>query len=95
MVLLMTVNPGFGGQKYIPAVTAKIKALRELLDARGLTHVLIEVDGGVNADTARLVAEAGAQVLVAGNAVFGEQNRTEAIRLIRESGQQGFERRNG
>lgn len=93
MVLLMTVNPGFGGQKYIPAVTGKIKALRGMLDARGLTSVLIEVDGGVNAETARMVAEAGAQVLVAGNAVFGEQDRAEAIRSIRASGLQGFEGR--
>ena len=93
MVLLMTVNPGFGGQKYIPAVTGKIKALRDMLDARGLTSVLIEVDGGVNAETARMVAEAGAQVLVAGNAVFGEQDRAEAIRSIRASGMQGFEGR--
>lgn len=95
MVLLMTVNPGFGGQKYIPGVTAKIRALRDMLDARGLASVLIEVDGGVNAQTARLVAEAGAQVLVAGNAVFGEQDRAEAIRLIRKSGQEGYEGRNG
>jgi ribulose-phosphate 3-epimerase len=93
MVLLMTVNPGFGGQKYIPAITGKIKALRDMLDARGLTSVLIEVDGGVNAETARMVAEAGAQVLVAGNAVFGEQDRAEAIRSIRASGLQGFEGR--
>lgn len=93
MVLLMTVNPGFGGQKYIPAVTAKIKALRELLDARGLASVLIEVDGGVNAETARMVAEAGAQVLVAGNAVFGQRDRAEAIRQIRAAGQQGYEGR--
>lgn len=93
MVLLMTVNPGFGGQKYIPAVTGKIKALRDMLDARGLTSVLIEVDGGVNAETARLVAEAGAQVLVAGNAVFGERDRAEAVRRIRASGLQGFEGR--
>jgi ribulose-phosphate 3-epimerase len=93
MVLLMTVNPGFGGQKYIPAVTGKIKALRDMLDARGLKSVLIEVDGGVNAETARMVAEAGAQVLVAGNAVFGEQDRAEAIRIIRASGMQGFEGR--
>lgn len=93
MVLLMTVNPGFGGQKYIPAVTGKIKVLRDMLDARGLTSVLIEVDGGVNAETARMVAEAGAQVLVAGNAVFGEKDRAEAIRSIRASGLRGFEGR--
>lgn len=85
MVLLMTVNPGFGGQKYIPAVTAKIRELRRMLDERGLSHVLIEVDGGVNAATAPVVAEAGAQVLVAGNAVFGEKDRAEAIRRIRQS----------
>lgn len=85
MVLLMTVNPGFGGQKYIPAVTAKIRELRRMLDERGLSHVLIEVDGGVNAATAPVVAEAGAQVLVAGNAVFGEKDRAEAIRQIRQS----------
>lgn len=85
LVLLMTVNPGFGGQKYIPAVTAKIAALRSKLDAAGLQHVPIEVDGGVNEQTARTVAEAGANILVAGNAVFGEADRAEAIRRIRSA----------
>ncbi|WP_438446760.1 ribulose-phosphate 3-epimerase [Gorillibacterium sp. sgz5001074] len=85
LVLLMTVNPGFGGQKYIPSVTAKIAALRRKLDEAGLSHVPIEVDGGVNEATARTVAEAGANVLVAGNAVFGERNRAEAIRKIRSA----------
>jgi ribulose-phosphate 3-epimerase len=83
LVLLMTVNPGFGGQKFIPAVLPKIRALRRMLDERGLHHIHIEVDGGINEQTAPLVVEAGADVLVAGNAVFAEPDRAEAIRLLR------------
>jgi ribulose-phosphate 3-epimerase len=82
-VLLMTVNPGFGGQKFIDGMLPKITKLRNMLDERGLQHVDIEVDGGVNADTARQVAAAGANVLVAGNAVFGRVDRAEAIQQIR------------
>jgi ribulose-phosphate 3-epimerase len=82
-VLLMTVNPGFGGQQFIHGMLAKITKLREMLNERGLQHVDIEVDGGVNAETARLVAAAGANVLVAGNAVFGRADRADAIRQIR------------
>ncbi|MBU7319503.1 ribulose-phosphate 3-epimerase [Paenibacillus oleatilyticus] len=85
-VLLMTVNPGFGGQKFISAVLPKIAGLRRMLDERGLQHVDIEVDGGVNTETAKLVAEAGANVLVAGNAVFNRPDRAKAIRAIREAG---------
>jgi len=85
LVLIMTVNPGFGGQKFIHATLPKIRALREQLDSFGLGHVDIEVDGGINADTAKLVTEAGANVLVAGNAVFGHADREAAIRAIRES----------
>jgi ribulose-phosphate 3-epimerase len=69
MVLLMTVNPGFGGQAFIEAVVPKIRALREEIMRRGL-DVDIEVDGGIAADTAATVVAAGANVLVAGNAVF-------------------------
>lgn len=83
MVLLMTVNPGFGGQKFIHNVVPKIKALRDLLNERGLGHVEIEIDGGVNAETARLCEEAGATVLVAGNAVFNQPDRAKAISAIR------------
>jgi ribulose-phosphate 3-epimerase len=83
MVLLMTVNPGFGGQKFIHNVVPKIQALRQMLDAQDLQHVEIEVDGGINHDTSRLVREAGANVLVAGNAVYNAPDRAEAIRLIR------------
>ena len=71
MVLLMTVNPGFGGQKYIPTMTAKIKALKEMIDARGL-NVDIEVDGGATPDNVKMLLEAGANVIVAGSAVFGD-----------------------
>lgn len=83
LVLLMTVNPGFGGQKFISAVLPKIRALRAQADRLGLKGLHIEVDGGINEDTAPLVAEAGADVLVAGNAVFAEPDRAEAIRRLR------------
>ena len=66
----MTVNPGFGGQKYIPEMTEKIAALRKMAEARG-KDLDIEVDGGINDSTIRQVLEAGANVLVAGSAVFG------------------------
>ena len=69
MVLLMSVNPGFGGQKYIDNVTDKIKSLRKMIDDRNL-NVEIEIDGGVNFDNAADIVAAGADVLVAGSAVF-------------------------
>ncbi|MED1794242.1 ribulose-phosphate 3-epimerase [Brevibacillus nitrificans] len=83
MVLLMTVNPGFGGQKFIHNVVPKIKQLRQMLDERGLGHVEIEIDGGVNTETARLCEAAGATVLVAGSAVFNQKDRAQAIAAIR------------
>lgn len=81
-VLLMTVNPGFGGQKFIEGVVPKIARLRSLIVARGLS-VEIEVDGGIDARTAPLVCGAGAKILVAGSAVFGRPDRREAIETIR------------
>ena len=69
VVLLMTVNPGFGGQAYIPAMTEKIRQLRRLIDARGL-DVKIEIDGGVKLSNAKELIEAGAEYLVAGSSVF-------------------------
>lgn len=69
LVLVMSVNPGFGGQSFIPAVLDKVKAVRAMIDATGRT-IDLEVDGGINADTARQVIAAGADVLVAGTAVF-------------------------
>lgn len=86
LVLLMTVNPGFGGQKFIPAMLPKIRALRRMLDSRGRSDVHIEVDGGINRETAGLAAAAGADVLVAGNAVFGSDNRKQAMNEIRGGG---------
>lgn len=83
LVLFMTVNPGFGGQKFIPNVLPKIKACKALLEEQGLTHIDIEVDGGVNPETARACVEAGANVLVAGSAIFNQTNRQEAIQKIR------------
>ena len=69
MVLLMSVNPGFGGQRFIPNTLEKTRRLRQLI-ARSNSHALIEIDGGVNLETAPLLAEAGADVLVAGSAIF-------------------------
>lgn len=83
LVLVMTVNPGFGGQSFIPGMLEKIRSLRKLLNGRGLSHIDIEVDGGINAETAKLVTAAGANILVAGNAVFGQPDRAAAIRAIR------------
>jgi ribulose-phosphate 3-epimerase len=82
MVLIMSVNPGFGGQKFIPGAIDKITRLRDMLTARKLT-VAIEVDGGINAATAREVTAAGANILVAGSAVYGAPNIAEAIKAIR------------
>ena len=73
MVLLMSVNPGFGGQKFIAHTTQKVKELRRLIDETG-SHALIEVDGGVNLDTGKQLRAAGADALVAGNAVFSNEN---------------------
>lgn len=85
LVLVMTVNPGFGGQAFIPSTLRKIKELKELREELGLKNLRIEVDGGISAATAPLVAEAGADVLVAGNAVFGRSDRSAAIQEIRSS----------
>jgi len=82
-VLVMTVNPGFGGQSYIPAATDKIRRLRALLDSRG-SNARLEVDGGVKRGTAAQVKNAGADVLVAGSAVFGHEDYAAAIRELRE-----------
>jgi len=81
MVLLMSVNPGFGGQQFIPATLNKIRALKQEITERQLS-VQIEVDGGVNAATAPLVRAAGADVLVAGTAVFGKADYVQAIRAL-------------
>lgn len=82
LVLVMSVNPGFGGQTFIPAVVPKIARLKQMIGSR---PIHIEVDGGVNVETAALCAKAGADVLVAGNAVFAGGRYAEAIAAIRKS----------
>ncbi|HEY2539706.1 MAG TPA: ribulose-phosphate 3-epimerase, partial [Stellaceae bacterium] len=84
IVLIMSVNPGFGGQKFIPEMVPKVAALRRLCDERGLDPV-IEVDGGLSGDNAWRVIEAGANSIVAGSAVFHAANYAEAIAAIRNS----------
>jgi len=84
MVLVMTVEPGFGGQKFMADQLPKIQMLREMLSQLN-PDCLIEVDGGIDPTTSPLVKEAGATVLVAGSAVFGKENRAEAIEKIRNA----------
>lgn len=84
-VLLMSVNPGFGGQAFIPSVISKTRALKQMLDARSLNSVEIEIDGGINEVTAKEVVSAGATVLVAGNSIYGKKDRAEAIRSLKLS----------
>ena len=82
MVLLMSVNPGFGGQKFIENTLSRVKQLREMVGRKG-TNVLIEVDGGVQQETAPKLVEAGADVLVSGSYVFKASNPEDAIRGLK------------
>ena len=82
MVLLMSVNPGFGGQKFIPHTLDKIKELRALIERTG-SQALIEVDGGVNLETGKLLVDAGADVLVAGSAVFKAPDMADMIHQLK------------
>ena len=82
MVLLMSVNPGFGGQTFIENTIKKVRQLRQLITERG-SKALIEIDGGVQNETAPRLVEAGADVLVAGSYVFGSKNPEERIRSLR------------
>lgn len=92
LVLVMSVNPGFGGQAYLPASTAKIRRVRDLLAQTG-SDALIEVDGGIGLDNAADVVEAGADVLVAGSSVFGEPDPSVAVRALLAEGADGYSRR--
>ncbi len=83
MVLLMSVNPGFGGQKFIENTIKKVKRLRALIAQSG-SKALIEIDGGVNLNTGRRLAEAGADVLVSGNFIFSSDNPAEAIDKLKK-----------
>lgn len=78
MILVMTVSPGFGGQAYIPSSTAKIARLRQMLNIRGLEHVDLEIDGGINIDTIAKPVRAGANVVVAGSAIFNSKTSITA-----------------
>ena len=84
LILVMTVEPGFGGQKFMYDMLPKIEEIRSMIDTYNPSCEL-EVDGGVDVETAPFVKKAGANVLVAGSAVFNKSDRAEAIRLIRES----------
>ena len=86
LVLVMTVNPGFGGQAFIPAQLDKIRRVREMIGGRAIE---LEVDGGINQETAPMVAAAGADVLVAGSAVFGSGDYAAAMRGLREAAVRG------
>lgn len=82
LVLVMTVNPGFGGQAFLPSMLPKIRKVRELIDQSGYA-IDLEVDGGIAPETAHAVVEAGARVLVAGNSVFGQPDRSAALHALR------------
>ncbi|MBM7615843.1 ribulose-phosphate 3-epimerase [Alkaliphilus hydrothermalis] len=84
MVLLMTVNPGFGGQKFIEATLQKIEALKKMIDDRGLS-IDIQVDGGIKPDNIDLVTKAGANVIVAGSAIFNSDDIPKTVELMRKN----------
>ena len=90
LVLVMSVNPGFGGQAFIPAVLPKVRALRGMIDRSGRA-IDLEIDGGIAMGTAAQAAEAGARVFVAGNAVFTQPSYDEAIAGLRREGQRGLQ----
>jgi ribulose-phosphate 3-epimerase len=91
LVLVMSVNPGFGGQSYIPTSTAKIAKVRRMLDERGLTGVELEVDGGIGPENAAAVVRAGATALVAGSAVYNAKaSIAENLRRLREAAESAF-----
>jgi len=79
----MGVNPGFGGQKFIPATLKKVRALRKIIEERGL-KTLIEMDGGVSKNTIKEIADAGVDVLVSGSAIFGTDDYAVTIEAFRE-----------
>lgn len=90
LVLVMSVNPGFGGQSYIPGSTERIRRIRSMLDERGLSHVELEVDGGVAPATIAQVKSAGASVVVAGSAVYNAKaSVADNLRALREAAGEG------
>lgn len=92
MILIMTVEPGFGGQKFLDNQMYKLKRLREFIQEKGLTDkVLVQVDGGVSRETVEIVAKAGANVVVAGSAVYGAVDPKAEVEIIRELGKKAFD----
>ncbi|MEL4024354.1 ribulose-phosphate 3-epimerase [Lysinibacillus endophyticus] len=85
-VLFMTVNPGFGGQKFISSVVPKIEALSRIIKERGL-NIEIEIDGGINAETIVPCAKAGANIFVAGSAIYNQEDRATALQQIKAAGE--------
>ncbi len=92
LVLVMSVNPGFGGQRFLPEVLPKVSAIRRMIDDSGRS-IDLEIDGGIAPDTAALATAAGARVLVAGSAVFKHTSYKDAIALLRLEGDRGIGRR--
>lgn len=90
MVLFMTVNPGFGGQKFIDSVVPKVAALSAIKKERGLNFD-IEIDGGINDETIIPCAKAGANIFVAGSAIFGKEDRKAALQAIKQAGEQAIQ----
>jgi ribulose-phosphate 3-epimerase len=88
-VLVMSVNPGFGGQAFIPHSVEKVRRVRDVLDRAGST-ALIEIDGGIDATTAPAVVAAGARILVAGNAIFGTGDAAAATQALRDAAGAGM-----
>lgn len=84
MILIMSVNPGFGGQTFIPEVLSKVRAARRMIDDQGLATD-IEIDGGITADTAIPAREAGADVFVAGSSIFASPDRVQAVKQLRRA----------
>ncbi len=85
LVLVMTVNPGFGGQRFLPETLGKLAEVRRMVERMGVGPVELEVDGGIDSSTAPLVVEAGATALVAGTSIFREPDRSRAIARLREA----------
>ena len=92
LVLVMSVNPGFGGQSFLPEVLPKVRAIRRMIDDSGRA-IHLEIDGGIAPDTVALATEAGARVLVAGSAVFGHPPYADAIDHLRSEGRRGLARK--
>lgn len=89
LALFMTVNPGFGGQKFIHSVVPKVKQLSDIIKEKGLS-VEIEIDGGINEETIGACAEAGATVFVAGSAIYSKKDRMQALQAIRKAGEEAI-----